>query len=165
MDIYLAGPLFSQAERRYNRLLAKRLQELLPRVSIVLPQDFRADPTQMSFNDRRHSGALYQQCMAELNKCDMVVALLDGADVDSGVAFEIGYARGLGKPVLGVRTDYRQLQVKGLNVMLAEGCTEVLCYFSFNEKIDDLAARIVEHLERLPQDRAESDQPESEGMN
>jgi len=45
--------------------------------------------------------------VAELSRCDMVVALLDGADVDSGVAFEIGYARGLGKPVLGVRTDYR----------------------------------------------------------
>jgi nucleoside 2-deoxyribosyltransferase len=165
MDIYLAGPLFSQAERRYNRLLAKRLQELLPRASIVLPQDFRADPAETSFNDRRHSGTLYRRCVAELNKCDLVVALVDGADVDSGVAFEIGYMRGLGKPVLGVRTDYRQLQVKGLNVMLAEGCTEVLCYFSFNEKLDDLATKIVEHIERLPKDRPGPDQAESDGMN
>ena len=69
----------------------------------------------------------------------MVLALLDGADADSGVAFETGYARGLGKPVLGVRTDYRQSQVKGLNLMLAAGASEILCHFSFNEQLDDLA--------------------------
>ena len=73
----------------------------------------------------------------------MVLALLDGADADSGVAFETGYARGLGKPVLGVRTDYRQSQVKGLNLMLAAGASEILCHFSFNEQLDDLAELIV----------------------
>ena len=76
-------------------------------------------------------------------------AVLDGADADSGVAFEAGFARGIGKPILGVRTDYRQLQVKGLNVMLAEGCTAVVCHFSFNEGLDDLAQVIVSHIEKL----------------
>ena len=149
MKIYLAAPLFSQRERRYNRSLADKLTALLPRSEVVLPQDFRVGPAQSSFNDRRHLEALAQHCMQEISTADVVLALLDGADADSGVSFEVGYARGIGKPVLGVRTDYRQLQIKGLNVMLAEGCSNVICHFSFNESLDDLAEVIVSHIEKL----------------
>jgi nucleoside 2-deoxyribosyltransferase len=149
MRIYLAAPLFSQVQRQYNRCIADKLQEAVPRAEVVLPQDFRIGPGGASFNDRRYLAALFERCRRELCEADVVLALLDGADADSGVAFEVGFARGRGKPVLGVRTDYRQLQIKGLNVMLAEGCTEVVCHFSFNEKLDDLIARIVAHVERL----------------
>jgi nucleoside 2-deoxyribosyltransferase len=37
-----------------------------------------------------------------------VLAVLDGADVDSGTASEIGYAAAHRKPVVGLRTDLRQ---------------------------------------------------------
>ena len=36
-----------------------------------------------------------------------VLAILDGEDVDSGTAAEIGYAAALPRPVVGVRTDLR----------------------------------------------------------
>ncbi len=36
-----------------------------------------------------------------------LVAVLDGVDVDSGTASEIGYATALGKPTLGYRGDFR----------------------------------------------------------
>ena len=149
MKIYLAAPVFSQMERQYNRRIAEKLSALLPRSEVILPQDFRVGPRGSSFNDRRHLAALCKRCMKEISSADAVLALLDGADADSGVAFEVGYARGQGKPVLGVRTDYRQLQLKGLNVMLAEGCTDVICHFSFNENLDTLATIIVEHLEKI----------------
>jgi nucleoside 2-deoxyribosyltransferase len=42
-----------------------------------------------------------------LERCEGVLAVLDGADVDSGTAAEIGYAGALGKPVVGLRTDLR----------------------------------------------------------
>jgi len=149
MKVYLAAPVFSQVQRQYNRRLAHRLRALLPRSEVVLPQDFRVGPRGASFNDRRYLRALYRRCIEEIRGADVVVALLDGPDADSGVAFEVGFARGIGKPVLGVRTDYRQLQAKGLNVMLAEGCTEVACHFSFNENLDDLVQVIISHLEKL----------------
>jgi nucleoside 2-deoxyribosyltransferase len=149
MKIYLAAPVFSQMERQYNRRLAEKLQSLLPKCQVILPQDFRVREGAASFNDRRHLAGVYQRCIEELTGADVVLALLDGADADSGVAFETGYARGLGKPVLGVRTDYRQSQVKGLNLMLAAGASDILCHFSFNERLDDLAELIVARLERL----------------
>ncbi len=42
-----------------------------------------------------------------IRRCDLVVAVLDGVDVDSGTASEIGFAAGLGKPSFGLRTDSR----------------------------------------------------------
>lgn len=45
--------------------------------------------------------------VTELRASNAVLAVLDGADVDSGVAAEIGYASAIGKPVMGLRTDDR----------------------------------------------------------
>lgn len=42
-----------------------------------------------------------------LDRCHAVLAVLDGADVDSGTASEIGYAAAIGRPVVGIRTDFR----------------------------------------------------------
>ena len=147
MKLYLAGPVFSQIERVYNRRVKERLEALLPACEVVLPQDFRTDDTG-SYNDRRHFEKLYRQCMEHLDQADAVVAMLDGADADSGVAFEVGYAVALGKPVVGVRTDFRQLQEKGLNIMLSQGCTEVIVRFSFDERLDALADPLARSIER-----------------
>lgn len=51
-----------------------------------------------------------------LDQAHAVLAVLDGTDVDSGTASEIGYAAGRGLPIVGLRTDVRQ---SGEN----EGCT------------------------------------------
>jgi nucleoside 2-deoxyribosyltransferase len=43
-----------------------------------------------------------------IDEADALLAILDGADVDSGTAAEIGYAAARGKPIVGVRDDLRQ---------------------------------------------------------
>lgn len=42
-----------------------------------------------------------------IRNCDVLAAVLDGSDVDSGTASEIGFAAALGKKVYGLRTDFR----------------------------------------------------------
>jgi len=42
-----------------------------------------------------------------IKNCDLIVAVLDGIDVDSGTASEIGYGVALGKTVIGYRGDFR----------------------------------------------------------
>jgi nucleoside 2-deoxyribosyltransferase len=42
-----------------------------------------------------------------LDRAEVVLAILDGTDVDSGVASEIGYAYALRKKILGYRSDFR----------------------------------------------------------
>jgi nucleoside 2-deoxyribosyltransferase len=56
----------------------------------------------------------------------MVVACMDGADPDSGTAWECGYAYAKGKPIVCYRTDFR---ISGdtagapYNLMLSESAT------------------------------------------
>jgi nucleoside 2-deoxyribosyltransferase len=147
MTIYLAAPLFGMADRLFNRQLAAAIEARLPDCRVILPQDSRVG-ARSSFNDRRHSRALFDQCLQHARQADLVLAVLDGADADSGVAYEVGYAAALGKRVIGIRTDFRQLQVKGLNVMLAEGCADVVCHFSFSESVNDLADALLPHIEK-----------------
>lgn len=42
-----------------------------------------------------------------IDHCDALFAVLDGVDVDSGTAAEIGYAFARGKYICGLRTDFR----------------------------------------------------------
>ena len=49
----------------------------------------------------------------DIRRSDAMVACLDGPDVDSGVATEVGYAFALGKRIHGLRADFR---VSGDNV-------------------------------------------------
>jgi nucleoside 2-deoxyribosyltransferase len=42
-----------------------------------------------------------------IDSCDMLVGGLDGTDIDSGTASEIGYAAGIGKTIEGYRNDFR----------------------------------------------------------
>lgn len=42
-----------------------------------------------------------------IDKADVLIAVLDGPDVDSGVAAEVGFAYARGKRILGYRSDFR----------------------------------------------------------
>jgi len=52
----------------------------------------------------RTIGARNRRLLAEATA---VLAVLDGPDVDSGTAAEIGWAAARGTPVIGLRTDFR----------------------------------------------------------
>ena len=42
-----------------------------------------------------------------IRKSNLIIAVLDGVDVDSGTASEVGYGVALGRPVIGYRGDFR----------------------------------------------------------
>ena len=146
MRLYLAAPLFAQRERIWNRTLAEAVSRELPSVTWALPQDFR---TAGRYNDARHYGALFQRCLAEIGDADAVVAILDGSDVDSGVAFETGFARALGKAVIGVRTDYRPGADQGVNLMCARACRYMVREYSFGEDAEATARALCRRLRKL----------------
>lgn len=143
--VYLAAPLFGLTERRTNRHIAESIQKLMPEVEVVLPQDFKYHGR---FNDTRHFGTIFGSCINALDTCAAVVALLDGCDSDSGTCFEAGYAYAKGIPVIGVRTDYRANQEKGLNLMLSRGCATVVFRPAFDEDTSALCRDINRALKR-----------------
>jgi nucleoside 2-deoxyribosyltransferase len=74
------------------------------------------------------------------------VAILDGPDSDSGTCIEIAYAHAKGKPVIGVRTDFRDGEIHGLNIMTAGICSAIVKLPSNAGTIDELAENVVEAL-------------------
>jgi nucleoside 2-deoxyribosyltransferase len=108
MKIYLAGPLFTYGEIAFNKNLAEML--IGCGYEVFLPQEACAG---------KASTEIYQTCLRGLALSDVIVAILDGADADSGTCWECGYGVARGMPVIGVRTDFRKSgDTKGFNAML-----------------------------------------------
>ncbi|MCL2141357.1 MAG: nucleoside 2-deoxyribosyltransferase [Methanimicrococcus sp.] len=58
---------------------------------------------------------------------------LDGTDVDSGTAWELGYAYAENKPIIGIRTDFRiHMPNEKVNLMIQETLK------AFVDNLDDL---------------------------
>src|SRR2546425_881678 len=115
MRIYLAGPLFTEAERAFNLELAHLLEK--EGHDVTLPQ---RDPLAASGPGR--TATLFRANLTGLKHADCVVAICDGPQVDDGTAWEIGYAWGRNIRVFGLRTDSRvaQPQDERINLMILE---------------------------------------------
>lgn len=119
--LYLAAPLFSEGEQMYNRLLRDHL--VSAGQVVHLPQEFGDDS---SFRDGLMNGEIFEKNLAALREAELVVAVIDGADADSGTAWEIGYAYACGIPVIALRTDFRSVGGdEKVNLMLEFSSTVV----------------------------------------
>ncbi len=112
--VYLAAPLFSAGERAFNKIIADRLSSLF--YSVHLPQDLDDDA---SAREMERESAIYHKNLEALKNADIVVGIIDGADADSGTAWEMGYASALGKRIIALRTDFRRFSEReDVNLML-----------------------------------------------
>jgi nucleoside 2-deoxyribosyltransferase len=114
--IYLAGPLFTLGEQRFNVELKRFLES--EGFEVWLPQEHepRTDTAR----------AIFEMDVAAIDWADMVVACMDGPDPDSGTAWECGYAYAKGKPIVAFRTDFRvsgDTEGAPYNLMLTESAT------------------------------------------
>jgi nucleoside 2-deoxyribosyltransferase len=118
MKIYMASPLgFSEAGRLfYSGTLIPEVIRLGFEVvdPWTLTDQAKIDAVQnMPYGQARRdawrqlNGEIGGNNRAGIDRADMVLAVLDGVDVDSGTAAEIGYAFAKGKPILGYRGDFR----------------------------------------------------------
>lgn len=67
---------------------------------------------------RRLALAIGARNAAAIRTCDLLAACLDGQEVDSGTAAEVGYAAALGLTCFGWRSDLRQAGEPGVRVNL-----------------------------------------------
>jgi len=119
--VYLAAPLFSAAERTYNAYLAGLLRENF--FFVHLPQDAGDDS---AGREKDVQARLFDTNLAALDAADIVVSIIDGADADSGTAWEMGYAFAKGKKVVALRTDFRHVGAcEHVNLMLEQSSTVV----------------------------------------
>ena len=127
MKVYLAGPLFTMAERWWNAKLANALNHR--GLDVFLPQrdceDFVRSPEGKGCLSVEE--AIYLGCRRGVDSSDFVLANYDGSDADAGTAWEAGYAFGQEKAVFWYRTDFRTSadSKKGVNLMLLHSGTKL----------------------------------------
>ncbi len=118
INIYPAGPLgFSEAGRHfYNGIFLPMVRGIgfnpidpwtLTDASLIQTALSAPEGIEQIQKWRMVNPIIGANNVAAIEKCPIVVAILDGPDVDSGTASEIGYAAALKKPIVGYRGDFR----------------------------------------------------------
>jgi len=121
-DIYISGPLFTPAERKYLEEIAKLCQTI--GLSTHLPhRDAGFGPARGSQAEHYFKADIQ---MLQNSRC--VVAVLNGPDIDSGTAWEIGFSYSNGKQIFGIQEDIRDIEI---NPML-------VCSLNMTHSIEEL---------------------------
>ncbi len=131
MKVYFAGPLFTTPERTWNAEVAAALRAAGHEVFLAQEQDPGKD-----------AAGIFATDVAGIDWADGLVAIMDGPAPDSGTCWEVGYAFGLKKWIVLVRTDIRSLagSAGDYDPMLTEAATI---------RIDLPAASTVEVLDMI----------------
>ena len=101
----MAGPLFSQAERDY---LEKMVDYLAKAANLDVVDNFflpHRDGGELGNGPTRQY--IFNLDISKIEASDIIVALLDGQDSDSGTCVELGYAYAMNKKIFGLLTDFR----------------------------------------------------------
>jgi nucleoside 2-deoxyribosyltransferase len=120
-NIYLANGLgFSELGRKSLKYLKNMLKKM---AKIIDPFEYNSDiglKIEEIEADETKPLHLVKSSLRKLNyeigirnkdliiKSDLVLAILDGNDLDSGTSAEIGFAYGIGKKIIGYRGDFRK---------------------------------------------------------
>ena len=147
--IYIAGPLFSKAERHYNKYLSDFLEG--SGFETFLPQRDGHKLSNLLANGTTKSVALnniFTRDINELQKADVVIFVMDGRVPDEGACVEIGYAYALGKECIGLKTDPRTLMsdvdnpliLGALKCRIAKNLKELKVFLSQIKEIDEDAS-------------------------
>jgi nucleoside 2-deoxyribosyltransferase len=138
MRIYFAGPLFTAAERDWNVAVAGALREAGHEV--FLPQE--QEPG-------KDAAGIFATDVGGIDWANCLVAIMDGADPDSGTCWEVGYAYRK-KPIVLVRTDIRRAEnsgASGYNPMLTESAT--IRVDAVAAPVDHVVHEVLDALARL----------------
>jgi nucleoside 2-deoxyribosyltransferase len=109
MKGYLANGLFTYGDRLVNKEIAQKLRSVYYGVTrhyldLFLPQE-------QGINDKSSYADSVMIAKADsqaLMQADFLVAVIDGVEIDAGVACEIGYFATTGRPIFALYTDIRQ---------------------------------------------------------
>lgn len=114
MLIYFAGPLFSEAERRFNLALTQRLEAL--GYEVFLPQRDGAErdrPPYDAMTPEERRQAMFRLDRSRILDSEVFLFVLDGRVPDEGACVELGiahcqkYLQNGEKLLLGLHTDTR----------------------------------------------------------
>ncbi|MBQ9564554.1 MAG: nucleoside 2-deoxyribosyltransferase [Synergistaceae bacterium] len=144
-NVYVAGPLFCQAEKDYNLKLTKLLEE--HGYKVFLPQRDGFEAAQfVGKSEEELSKMIFEKDVSEILKADIVFMVLDGRVPDEGACVELGIAYANNKRCYGVKTDTRSVEIHlDLNPMITGCFRKVFKNFDGERLVEDLERYLSEN--------------------
>lgn len=143
--VYVAGPLFSIADQNFNTSLVNFLAQQIPEADFILPHNYAREIS----GEREFFQLMFNYCIDSIDSADAILCILDGPDVDSGTAIEMGYAFARNKPIVGFRSDFRASEDNGVNLMVAKVCSEMLWLPANRTESAEFVSMIAVALKRI----------------
>lgn len=118
--VYYAASLFNEGERAFNREVVGMIKELgystwFPQEDVGLLSDFIEKDGMTLEEARLH---IFNMNIREVQDADLVVFCLDGRVPDEGACIEAGIAWGMNKRIVALKTDFRDGEPGGNNIMI-----------------------------------------------
>jgi nucleoside 2-deoxyribosyltransferase len=142
---YIASPLgFSEVGRtyyaeRYLPALREHVEPVDP-WTLSLPHEF--EQATDARREREFGLEVGARNAEAIRGADLLIAHLDGQEVDAGTAAEVGYAAALGLPCIAVRSDLRASGEPGMNVNLQVEAFVALSGGFVVRSLDELVERL-----------------------
>lgn len=135
MKAYLANGLFSESDQIYNRFLADKIRSTFKNLDLYVPQENDA------INDKKgyaNSLQIFDGDNCFLDESDIMITVLDGVEVDSGVSAEIGryvtlceLDKSKKRTIYGIYSDIRQQgreNEKKIQALIEDGAENQFMY-------------------------------------
>lgn len=120
MKIYIAAPLFNEMELERNRRISELLESL--GYETYLPQRDGGCVSKIvketGLEKEYVEENIFNMDISALDECDELLILLDGAVLDDGSCFELGYMFANHKLCNGYKTDVRASYDEKMNLMI-----------------------------------------------
>ena len=132
----------------------ERLAEILSEndIEVYLPH---RDSGLLKSNLDSNSTNVFEGNIKGIIESDTILALLNGSEVDSGVAWELGYAYSLGKEIICVSDDIR-INDNTLNLMIYKSCNKIIYLYDY-VNINELVEKILYELRKHSKERRRGD--------
>lgn len=157
MKAYLANGLFSLGDRLLNELIANKIRLAIPSIDLYVPQE------NDEINDKEafaNSIDIANADLERLMESDVLIAVIDGIEIDSGVAAEIGVFSTYKRPIIALYTDVRQLGRENpskIEALIADGTENQFMYRNLfviglvkqNGLIVSTIEELVEHVQKF----------------
>lgn len=127
--VYVAGPLFDDGERWW----IERVEQTVATAGFATFLPHRDNPDKTVDN----VAEIFTNDKNGIDRCEIVVASLNGLTTDDGTAWELGYAFATGKHMIGLHTDWRRrFDNEVVNLMIECSLHEMV------HSLDDLTASL-----------------------
>lgn len=142
-SVYLANPYGFSTQQR--KLLLPPIVSRLAELGFDVWEPFeRVDEAGINPGEPGWLSKISAKCLADVAAADCVLAVVNGAPPDEGVAIEVGYAFALSKPVFYLRDDFRKCGDSfdfPVNLMFLGGAPLELAEQALYTSVDDISDR------------------------